>query len=215
MPRALQLASLIACSVPLLAATPPAPSVGVFIEFDSEPGPASVQAMEQEVERILKPSGLQLDWRLTRENRGNEAFAGLVVLRFSGACRADRDFQPVDDFGTLGEIRTLASTRVDAGRVLPFTEVKCDEVRQALAYLRPGAGRQERQKALGLALGRVVAHEIYHILARSTKHASSGLAKSAEEMEDLVAAREIRFQKKDSEAIRDGVLAGVVVSASR
>jgi hypothetical protein len=36
------------------------------------------------------------------------------------------------------------------------------------------------------ALGRVIAHEIYHILAQTTEHDESGVAKAAFSLEDLM-----------------------------
>ncbi|MBZ5585739.1 MAG: hypothetical protein LAQ30_26800 [Acidobacteriia bacterium] len=207
MPRVLHLPLFIAFSAwpaLLCAETPPALGVGVFVDFDSAPGSASIQIMKDEVEKLLRPSGISLDWRLTKQNRGTETFPRLVVLQFRGRCRADLLSQPPEDSATLGEARTLASTRVAAGRVLPYGEVECDEVRQALSYLDPGAGAIARQTALGLALGRVVAHELYHILARTTAHAAHGLAKPTESFEDLISPRETPFQERDSRAIRQG-----------
>ncbi len=188
----------------LCAETPAAMAVGVFIDFDSAPGAASVQIMKDEVQKLLGPSGISLDWRLAKQNRGTETFARLVVLNFRGKCRADLWSRPAEDAETGGETRTLASTRVAGGHVLPYGEVRCDEVRQALSYLDSGAGSAERQKALGLALGRVVAHELYHILARTTAHAAHGLAKPTESFEDLISPRETPFQERDSRAIRQG-----------
>jgi hypothetical protein len=111
--------------------------------------------------------------------------------------------QPANDFGTLGETDALGSTQVAQGRVLPFSEVECDQIRKALAYMHPGSNQLERQNALGLALGRVVAHELYHVLTRTTSHATAGLAKASQSLRDLVALREIGFQDADSQAIRN------------
>src|SRR5215469_740143 len=63
------------------------PSVGVFLDFDSIPGEASVEVMKKEVSSLLK--GVSLNWRLLSENHGNEPFAGLVVLRFKGKCKVE------------------------------------------------------------------------------------------------------------------------------
>jgi hypothetical protein len=79
-------------------------------------------------------------------------------------------------------------------------------VKRALAYLRPEASTRERQKAFGIALGRVVAHELYHILARTTAHAGHGLAKASESLEELVTAGTMGFREEDSTAIRKGLL---------
>ncbi len=203
------LAAGAALSVLLVQAQdPPAsaakPSVGVYLDFDSAPGPVAVETMKQEVDDILKPSGVSLDWRLAKENHGDEAFAGLVVQKFKGKCRIETWATPEPDLARLGETDTLGATMVVNGRVLPFTEVQCDQVKQALAYLRPD--QKDRQRAFGLALGRVVAHELYHILAHTTSHATTGLAKATESLEDLVASRSMTFRPEDSTAIRNSFL---------
>jgi len=55
-------------------------------------------------------------------------------------------------------------------------------------------------------MGRVVAHEIYHILAGMTGHAARGLAKAAESLQDLISTEGMPFRAEDSEAIRKGLL---------
>ena len=209
MARVLALAAGAALSV-LLAqaqdpqARSPRPSVGIYLDFDSAPGALAVETMKHEVDSILEPSGLTLGWRLAKENHGDEAFAGLVVLKFKGRCKIETWTTPEIDLAQLGQTDTLGATEVVNGRVLPFSEVQCDKVRQALAYLRPD--QKDRQHAFGVALGRVVAHELYHILAHTTGHATLGLAKASESLEDLVAARSMVFRPEDSTAIRNSLL---------
>jgi hypothetical protein len=171
------------------------------MDFDQKPEGVSVEAMKRAVEALLKPSGIRLVWRFTSENHGTEAFSDLAVLKFQGRCQAKGPL-PLSGFGSLGETETLASTDVSVNRVLPYTKVRCDEIRKALAYVKPGAGAMQLQQALGLALGRVVAHELYHILARSASHASEGLAKTSQLLRDLVSPRELIFDDRSSRAIR-------------
>lgn len=180
------------------------PPVAVFMDFDSRPGAASLEIMKQEVGELFKPAGVTLDWRLSRENDGTEAFANVVVVKFKGRCQAEFAPQHGTDFGTLGETYALGMTKVAHGHVLPFTEVECDQVRKALAYLRPGAGTVERQNALGMVMGRVVAHELYHILARTTAHTAGGLTKASQSLKDLVGSGDLTFQEAASQAIREG-----------
>jgi hypothetical protein len=176
-------------------------TVGIFLDFDSAPNPFSLEIMKKEVDALLRPAGVLLDWRLAAENRGDASFADLVLLKFKGKCKAEAWSNPKP-----GRSWTLGATKVAEGRVLPFSEVKCDAVKQALSYLRPEANARERQKALGLAMGRVVAHELYHVLAQTTAHAARGLAQAAESLQDLVAARPAFFSVETSEAIRRALL---------
>ncbi len=218
MARVLQLAAGAALSALLAFAQkppdsqdpkPPAskgkPSVGVFLDFDTAPGTVPMEMMKKEVDQILQPAGVALDWRLTSENHGDQAFSGLVVLRFKGKCQIESWGESGSE-PKPGETMILGATKVVNGRVLPFTEVECDQVKRALAYLPRQAGRKERQRAFGVALGRVVAHELYHILARTTAHAGHGLAQASESLEDLVSQRSMGFREEDSTAIRKGLL---------
>lgn len=154
------------------------PAIGVFIDFDATPSARSVDVMKEEAGKIMRSAGYRLDWRALSQNQGKEAFSRVVVVKFHGKCRLEYPFHEMDPDETL----TLASTEVQGGHVLPFSDVQCDEVRKILATGTP----PDRQKALGLALGRVVAHELYHLLADTTKHASAGLAKATHDCMDLV-----------------------------
>jgi hypothetical protein len=210
MVRALWLAAIAALTAILsFGQNPPVskniPSVGVFLDFDSVPGQVPVDTMKKEVDKILKPAGVALDWRMASENHGNEVFSGLVVLKFKGKCKLE-GWADAPPGLPPGVEHTLGTTKVVNGKVMPFTEVRCDEVKRALAYLRPEANQRERQKAFGVALGRVVAHELYHILASTTGHAARGLAKASESLEDLVSSGSMGFRAEDSTAIRKGLL---------
>ena len=195
-------APLLAIVAVLLPAAGRCQTVGVFLDFDAAPSKAALEIMKKEVDSLLRPAGVLLDWRLAAENRGDASFADLVLFRFKGKCKAE----PWPKQAAPGETRTLGATKVSGGRVLPFSEVKCDAVRQALSYLQPEANALERQRALGLAMGRVVAHELYHVLAQTTTHAARGLAQAAESLQDLVSARPASFTAETTAAIRRALL---------
>ena len=55
-----------------------------------------------------------------------------------------------------------------------------------------------------MALGRVVAHELYHILTRTTGHASEGFARASQSLRDLIRSDDLQFQRKEAEAMRNG-----------
>jgi hypothetical protein len=170
------------------------------MDFDAAPGGSSVAVMKREVDRLLKPTGIKVNWRLIRDNHGDEAYSRLVVLKFTGACSADWTVQPTSKEDPVA----VGNTEVDQGRVLPFGEVRCDVVRGALSYLTPAASKEQRQEALGLAMGRVVAHELYHVLARTTVHAERGLAKATQSLRDLISKQGMTFRVQETDAIRKG-----------
>lgn len=178
----------------------PSPTVGVFMDFDSTPGSVWLSVMQREVADLLKPAGIAVNWRFTAENRGDESYSRLVVLKFTGACRADRVMPAVSEEETY----SLGDAKVSHGSVLPFSEVRCNEVRKALAYLAPQASKEQRQKALGVALARVVAHELYHMLARTTAHAAQGLARASHPLPELISSRSMVFRESEWDAIRKG-----------
>ena len=195
----LGLSILCMTSVGVCTAAAERKSIGVFIDFDSVPAPMAVTAMKREVGTIMKPTGFRVDWRKLKENRGTESFDGLVVVRFKGKCHV----QPWPE-DPAGEKLILGSTLVSDGQPLPFTEINCEQVRKTLTYCATDCD-QERQWALGRALGRVVAHELYHALARTTAHAGKGLARATQSLRDLVIGRPIPFHPDDSDAIRRGI----------
>jgi hypothetical protein len=179
----------------------PVPQLGIFMDFEAAPGNSALAVTEREVDALLKPAGIAVNWRLTRENRGDELFARLVVFKFKGTCHADRE-------NTEPPLEKLFLGRTEGGRRAhcPFSEVSCDEVRKALTLLEPAAS-PEQQTALGMAMARVVAHELYHMLAHTTSHAAHGLAKASQPLEDLISNRTLVFEARDSEAIRKGFAA--------
>jgi hypothetical protein len=175
---------MLAASVAAVCSGPKHPSVGVFIDFDAVPSNRSVEEMKKEAAKIMKSAGYMLDWRALKENQGKEAFANVVVVKFHGKCRLEFPAAADPD-----EEVTLGSTLVQNGHPLPYSDVQCDQVRKALPY-----ARTDGQKALGLALGRVVAHELYHLLADTTRHVSAGLAKASHTWTELVTG-ESAFRK--------------------
>ncbi|MBL8174279.1 MAG: hypothetical protein JNK48_06405, partial [Bryobacterales bacterium] len=80
----------------------------------------------------------------------------------------------------------LASTQVEGGRILPYTEVFCDRLEQVLAAGWGSAPLYRRHVLTGRAMARVLAHEIYHFLAQEKGHAGSGVAKNCFHHRDLL-----------------------------
>jgi len=159
-------------------------SIGIFIQFEAAPASQSVVVMKSEVARILKPTGFTINWRSLEENRGSEAFSDILVVKFHGKCR----IQYGDPEGDLTDQEySLATTLVSKGKVLPYSDVACDQV---VRLLPTALGN--RQNALGKALGRVLAHELYHLLGNVTRHAAQGIGKSTIAAIDL-AAGSLRF----------------------
>ncbi len=179
------------------------PSVGVFMDFDAEPAGMAVDAMKREVDAIMRPAGLRVDWRNVGENRGTEAFSGLVVVKFKGKCQVQPWRGESSEPELTNEKVVLGTSLVSGGQVLPFSEVECDQVRKTLAY-EERSTEVDRQCALGRAMGRVVAHELYHVLACTTKHAGNGLARATQTLRGMVNGK-LTFNKDEAAAMRKGL----------
>jgi hypothetical protein len=158
-----------------MAASP----VGVYLEFDEPPSPTAVEAMRKEASGVLDRVGIQIAWRLVSENRGNEPFERLAVVRFTGKCACQGFLQATRDILVLG------TTAVVDGHVLPYSQVRCDAVRRLLPDIEYGADRPTADATLGRVLARVLSHELYHALLGITHHGSSGLAKGFQSTEEL------------------------------
>jgi hypothetical protein len=181
---------------PFLSAAEPSASLAIYYSFDSPPPASSFGAMQSELDRILAPTQLRVVWRAIGKGTPSETYPDLVVLHFRGACLFDPSaVEPV----FAGE--TLAETELSDGRILPFGEVECDPLRRFVAPLAGPLKIDRANKALGRAMARVTAHEIYHMLTRSMRHASSGIARASHSRADLLSAS-FGFAKPEQEWLR-------------
>ena len=175
---------------------PPIAPVALYTSFpEQQPPPAVLQSLQDEVESIMTSANLRFEWRALEGNRGDEVAVELAVLTFHGRCDVEGLVAHSLHKGALGW------THVSDGVILPFSEVDCDGVRNFLSNgllaLRPA----DRAAAYGRALGRVLAHELYHIFADTRHHGSCGVAKEAYSAPDLLGAT-FQFQDRESRALR-------------
>jgi len=139
-------------------------STAVYTSFQREPPEAVLDSMRLEVAAIMSPGGLCLNWRSLDGVRETEVFSELAVARFRGNC---------DGSGLAAsgiEPGALAWSHVSDGVVLPFAEVDCDRIQGFLQRRLLGLETRSREEVFGRAVGRVLAHELYHIFARAQGH---------------------------------------------
>jgi len=195
----LRILTALAITSAIQAAT--APPIAVFVDFESQPSLQSVEQMRTEIAAILKPSGLTLDWHSLQDSQSTNSYPDLVVLRFKGSCQVRNP--PMDsELGPAIEGAALASTVVSAGHVLPFTDVKCNEIRRYLQSELLGRQTAKQEQIYGRALGRVVAHELYHIFAATEEHAKDGVARSFHTRRDLT-DKTFRFTEKETTTLHE------------
>jgi hypothetical protein len=152
--------------------------LSILLEFQDGYSPQSVASMQREVERVFQNVPVELGW----VSRG-QAMAGvtgkMAVIRFQGECL----YQP-----GLPAVRKgikLAVTQISDGAVLPFSDVDCDQI---AAFVEPairGVARTRADLLFGRALGRVLAHELSHILSRSIAHGTYGVTEPALSVDQL------------------------------
>ena len=169
-------------------------SITVILDFEGQHPNRAIQVMERETERILKDSDLHLDWIL-REDAVAKTFADLVVLRFKGDC----GLQPSS--GEKADVGTLAFTYTTDGVVQPFSQVSCDKIGAFLLSGRKSGSYADPEKVMGVALGRVVAHELVHMLLGSEEHADTGVFKPGLTVDQLVSG-ELQLDEGDADRLR-------------
>jgi hypothetical protein len=101
-------------------------------------------------------------------------------VKFRGACQidpaSDRDPEP----------GPLAFTHRSDGAILPFSEVECDRVRSSLLSAMPAQDHVRADIIFGRAMARVLAHELYHVLAATETHSRQGVMQRALSGADLI-----------------------------
>jgi len=175
-------ACLLAVMALPIAAKPPVAGadVTVITNFKNSFSAPAIKAMQSEVEQILKSSGVSLEWR-SRDEAADATFNDLVVMTFKGSCV----FNPMPI--VYDELGPYAITRTTGGEVQPFGEVDCDHVVSSLHSAMTGGDFAKADQLLGRALGRVVAHELVHMLTKSKQHGREGVEKAALSARQLIA----------------------------
>jgi len=185
-------------ALPVLGGQPkaaPAP-IALYFEFEHDPPKAVWGGLRDELDSIMTPLSLRFEWRNLR-GRGDEPAIELAVVSFKGRCDLDG---PVLRHGSPG---ALGWTHISNGVILPFADVDCEGMRNFLQRALRLLSGADRQEAFGRALGRVLAHELYHIFADTTRHGSGGIGKGTYSVQDLLAAN-FRFGDKESQALLNG-----------
>ena len=149
--------------------------------------PAVLQAMEKEAETALAPSGIHLIWKLGPGELGEVFSTPLAIIRLRGDCRP-RPIRPraVLDH-PISEGQPLGQTHISDGQILPIADVLCDSIWDFTSRELTATSPNLRAELLGRAVGRVTAHELYHILLRTTSHAREGIARAEQTSADLLA----------------------------
>ena len=171
---------LVAAALPAAAITPATEAdVTVIVSFKGAYSAPAIKEMQREASAIIKTSGVRVDWR-SRSEAADLTFNDLVVMTFKGTCVFNPMPMVVDELGPY------AITRTTGGAVQPFGEVDCDHIVSSLHNAMTGSDFGKADMLLGRALGRVVAHELVHMLTKSKQHGKEGVEKAALSARQLI-----------------------------
>jgi hypothetical protein len=162
---------------------PSEPDVTVVLDFKGAWSPVAIQAMEREASQIIGVSGIRLGWT-NPADAVHSTFANLVVMRFRGSC----NYAPNAAAHETDQPGAYASTRTTNGEVQPFGDVDCDRVSSSVHAAMFGGDYANPAMLVGRALGRVVAHELVHMLTKSNRHSAEGVQKAALSGQELIMA---------------------------
>lgn len=102
----------------------------------------------------------------------------VLNVSFSGRCgTVQQDTRVVP--GPLGWVLDVD------GEIQPFIHISCERIADSVSLLLLSQPRTTERQLLARATGRVMAHEILHVLKQSPAHAHSGVLKSALAPEEL------------------------------
>jgi hypothetical protein len=189
-------------AVSLAAQAPQSPRVGIVFSWEQKPDTASLERMQRETEALLRDAGINMVWvaagkgKRVPQQLSSERFDGVMFVRFKGACRPDLLADPASAREHFAQPVRLAAARVVQGKVTPWTEVECDQVKRSVDSIP----LKQRSAALGGVLARVVAHELYHVLLRTTSHGAQGLSRAVLNWDDLI-RKPVSFDPADSARI--------------
>jgi len=185
-----------------VAETHAAAPVAVLLSGETAPAPV-LRALEREAESALAPSRLTLSWLSSQAAQVPDVDGRMAIIRLRGLCRASGPARADPVVDANGD-PVLGQTHIVDGHVLPIADVLCDAVRKLVEHDLKTAPPRDREELLGRALGRVAAHELYHILVGTTEHARSGLSRPGQSSTELLAPHE-SFNAQDEERIADSV----------
>jgi hypothetical protein len=161
-------------------ASPHFNDVAVYYNFQHEPESSVIEAFEHETASILSPMGDPIAWRPMEEGNSWQPTAQLAVLTFLGDCNA------LSVELHRSNLRALGITHLSDGEIIPFSEIDCDSIHEVVDGRLTKLTDKERKTMFARAMGRVVAHELYHILAHTSRHTPVGIAKASFTTHDLI-----------------------------
>lgn len=158
-------------------------SLVVYLHAGTGVAAQPLAVMKQELSALMQPAGFHVEWR----NLGTqqEETGTLMVVDLRGACQPPA----LSNSEALSASVSLASSSVVDGQVIPFSWIDCSALSRFLGPSLAKASPARRNYIYGRAMARLLAHECYHVVARTEAHTTAGIAKPTFAVTDLLADR--------------------------
>ncbi len=165
-----------------LPATVPvfAVNLTVLLDIEQQHSPRALVEMRKELAKVFKPTNLNLDVRLRRDAKADDTYNDVVLVKLKGICRMEHYAPLMDERGPF------AFTHTVDGKILPFSEVACDHIARSVERAI-GGQTMDRERLLGRALARVMAHEIVHMVGKCSDHSPAGVFRHSLSGRQLIA----------------------------
>ena len=166
------------------SAVPTGATLEVYVKGQESSTPDVLSAMNRELGSLMQPAGFRVVWRGVSDPPSSAGAEHLLMVELRGVCTA----QFLSMASTpLSSPLPLASSSVADGKVLPFSWVDCTALNRFLAPVVSTPSQAEQDGLYGRSMARLLAHELYHILAQTDDHAPAGIAKARFSTVDLLA----------------------------
>lgn len=173
------------------------PVLTVALDIRGAISQTTLQEMQREIRKALYATGHAVEFQFRSEIQSHQTFEELIVVQLKGRCEMDQAPLAFDERGP----DALAYTHSTDGEILPFAEVSCDRLRSSIRTAMWGDDFKRGDMLFGRAIGRVLSHEFFHILARTPGHGKKGIAKRSLSAAQLI-SDELRFSDEDADLVR-------------
>jgi hypothetical protein len=159
--------------------------VAVFLKTSAILSAPVLADAQSELSSQMRTIGVRIIWWNPGQGQPQPAVSRLIIADFNGVC-SSLSASPDEAFAA-SNLPPLASTSVSDGIILPFAHVDCSALEQLVGPVLAAQPVSRREHLFGRAIGRLLAHEVYHIVAQTADHAQAGIAKEHFSTKDLLA----------------------------
>jgi hypothetical protein len=170
---------------------PASNTVVVYLKTDassSQQKGSVVDIMKRELTTEMQQVGYDVEWA-DAAHPSFSTSAPLIVADLRGTCVLPSR----SDSSQNAEGKQLAASQVAGERIEPFISLNCDTLNSFLSSTASsvlmGPAGPVRDYTYGRAMARLLAHELYHVLAQTSHHSKTGVARANVTPAELLADR--------------------------